>query len=446
MKTPFLISLLFLLHLLSLPCVAYACRPFGSYGFAEDKNGGIWFTEGDSNAISRLSMDGTVTSHLLPTPAAEPSSIAVDGAGNVWFTEMDGRQVGRLTPDGKITEYPVHMGQPFQIAADANGDAWFTVLGEHRHNTDGQAHQPAPSGIGRLGMNGRLDFYPVPSGWPSAIAFDSQGQVWVTLQQAEGNKGNSQGWLLRLTRDGQWHEERHWATRSCPRNLVPDHRGGIYFSDGCRNSVSYRSSNGTLRERYLPKNIQIQGLSLGSHGRLWFTDRAALEYLDPQGRPIRLRRPVAGDATMAVLALSNGEVVYSEIYNYNINRRTRDGHFVEYLIGIDYPQVVQEPRGRKISTIEYSAPIVAKAEMERRRVETVNLSHFQEDGLGTEKLVAGKCFACHDAHRLLLARRSDWSGTIERMQSYRGYHGLPLLNESERNRLISYFNTYYGLR
>ena len=42
-------ALLAALYAAALP--ALACRPFGSYEFAEDARGGVWFTEGDNNAI-----------------------------------------------------------------------------------------------------------------------------------------------------------------------------------------------------------------------------------------------------------------------------------------------------------------------------------------------------------------------------------------------------------
>ena len=80
---------------------AEACRPFGSYAFVEDAEGGVWFTEGDNNAVSRLAPDGTVTAYPLPTEAAEPADLALDGAGNLWFVEMYGGKLGRLAPDGR---------------------------------------------------------------------------------------------------------------------------------------------------------------------------------------------------------------------------------------------------------------------------------------------------------------------------------------------------------
>lgn len=89
-----------------------ACRPFGSYEFAEDKDGGIWLAEGDNNAISRLAPDGTVVSHKLPTANAEPSSLALDGKGNLWFVEMDAAKIGRLDKEGRIANFRPPTGIP----------------------------------------------------------------------------------------------------------------------------------------------------------------------------------------------------------------------------------------------------------------------------------------------------------------------------------------------
>lgn len=445
MRRQAIIPVLFGLSLL-LATPAQACRPFGSYGFAEDAKGGIWFTEGDNNTVSRLSRDGTVISHPLPTPAAEPSSVAVDRAGNVWFAEMDGRRIGRLAPDGHLDEYPVPFGQPFQVAVDGRGEIWFTVLAEHQHSEAAHQHESSPSGIGHLDGAGQLRFYPAPGGWPSAIAFDSQDQAWVTLQLPDEKGRGSQGRLLRLSRDGSWQEERAWSSPSCPRNLLSDRQGGLYFSDGCRHSVSHRNGSGSLREWHLPGERRIQGLSLAADGRLWFTDRTTLGYLERHGRAVFLRRPTAGDATMAVLALRNGDVVFSEFYNYNINRRTKNGEYVEHLVNVDERKGVREVKEGEVCYVQFAARIAAKAEMDARRAEEVRTGRFKPDGRGTEKLVEQKCLVCHDARRLLLSRRSDWTPSIRRMHSYRELRGVEALTPDEATRLVRYFNENYGLR
>jgi hypothetical protein len=70
---------------------------------------------------------------------------------------------------------------------------------------------------------------------------------------------------------------------------------------------------------------------------------------------------------------------------------------------------------------------------------------FRPDGKGTEKLVQQKCLVCHDARRLLLSRRSDWTPSINRMRNYRDIRDVEPLTDEERRRLISYLNEYYGL-
>lgn len=70
---------------------------------------------------------------------------------------------------------------------------------------------------------------------------------------------------------------------------------------------------------------------------------------------------------------------------------------------------------------------------------------FKADGAGTEKLVEQKCLACHDARRLLLSRRSDWTPSITRMHAYRDIRKVEPLTAEETMRLVRYFNENYGL-
>jgi hypothetical protein len=83
--------------------------------------------------------------------------------------------------------------------------------------------------------------------------------------------------------------------------------------------------------------------------------------------------------------------------------------------------------------------------MDRRRAEEVRNGRFTPDGNGTEKLVEKKCLVCHDARRLLLSRRSDWTPSINRMRGYRDVRDYEPLTEEERKRLINYFNEYYSI-
>jgi streptogramin lyase len=418
---------------------AQACRPFGSYQFAEDEAGGIWFTEGDNNAISRMAPDSTVTSHKLPTANAEPSSLALDHDGNVWFAEMNSARIGRLNKDGSIVEFPTTGGHPFQVTVDADGEAWFIQMADHQ----GGAHagHSGGSGVGHVDRQGQMHFYPVSEGWPTSIVFDSRNQAWVSIL-ISGDK--PRGKLARLSRDGVWRVEASWKN-SCPRNLLASPDGKVHFTDGCRIVAGYRAADGKLVERKLPADTNIQQTSLAKDGTVWFTDRKHLGRIDPAGKVNIVERADNGDATMAVLALVNGDVVFSEFYNYNINRLKYTGEFVEHLVSIDERHSSREVKEGEFCRIEFGARIASKAEMDKKRAEEVKSGHLKPDGAGTEKLAEQKCMVCHDTRRLLLSRRSDWTPSITRMHNYRTLRNVEPLTAEETARLVHYFNTQYGL-
>lgn len=426
----------------SLSLTANACRPFGSYGFAEDRDGGIWFTEGDNNAISRLAPDGTVVSHRLPTANAEPSSVALAPDGSVWFAEMEGRKVGRLGRDGRIVEFDVRGGPPFRVVVDASGEAWFTEMADHGGGD--HAHHGNQSGIGRVDRQGEVHFHPAPEGWPTSIAIDAHGHVWITLLVPGNSDHKARGRIARLSPDGRWEIVSAWNAYSCPRNLVPDAKGGIFFSDGCRETVGYREAQGRRKEWRLPKGTRIQDMSLGRDGQLWFTDRKHIGHI-VKGKVALADRPDNGDATMAVLATRKGDVVFSEFYNYNINRLTKNGEYIEHLVNVDERKGAREVKEGEVCYVQFAARIAAKAEMDAKRAEEVRNGRFKPDGNGTEKLVEQKCLVCHDSRRLLLSRRSDWTPSINRMHAYRDVRQVEPLIAEETTRLVRYFNENYGL-
>jgi len=424
---------------------AIACRPFGSYEFVEDTEGGIWFTEGDNNAVSRLAPDGAVVSHPLPTANAEPSSLALDHEGNVWFAEMEGRKIGRLGRDGRIVEFPVTGGHPFQVKVDRAGETWFTQQGDHQAKSEGDhaAHVNA-SGIGRIDRLGVTHFYPAPEGWATSITFDRNDEAWVSILVSRGETAKPKGIVARLSREGDWQVDATWEN-SCPRNLLADAAGRLYYTDGCRHTAGYRTVGGKWVEWTLPGETNIQQTSLARNGTLWFTDRQHLGRIDGRGKVRIVSRADNGDATMAVLATRNGDVVFSEFYNYNVNRLKKTGEFVEHLVAVDERKSAREVKEGEVCRIEFGARIAAKAEMDRKRAEEVRNGRFKPDGMGTENLVVQKCQVCHDARRLLLSRRSDWTPSITRMHDYRRIRNVEPLTAEETTRLVRYFNENYGL-
>ncbi|NTV96925.1 MAG: hypothetical protein HGA75_16190 [Thiobacillus sp.] len=450
MKTPTALFLLALAFLATAP--AQACRPFGSYVFVEDAKGGIWFTEGDNNAIGRLDPDGTVRSYPVPTPAAEPSWLALDGRGNVWFVEADAGRIGRLGPDGRMTEFPPLDGHPISVAVDGRGNAWFTQMAGRQMALDdlaGHRHHPTVSKVGRIAPDGGQADYPIKHGWPTSLAFDRAGRTWISIL-VPGDEGDRPvppvGKLARLDDRGRWTEVRRWRG-SCPNNLTLAPDGDLIYTDHCRGVLGRLGADGRTRETALPANAGIQQLSRAADGSLWFTttEHGRLGRILPDGKIEFVPRPDNGDDAFALLVTRSGDVVYSEFYNYNINRLRPGGELVEHLVNIEERHDQREVREGEACYLKFAAGIADKRAMDRKRAEEVRLGRFKPVADGSDRLATERCLGCHDARRLLLSRRSDWTPSIERMREYMALNKVPPLSAEERLTLVRYFNEHYGL-
>lgn len=422
-----------------LSCGAEACRPFGSYAFVEDAEGGIWFTEGDNNAVSRLAADGTVTAYPLPTSGAEPSDLALDAKGNLWFTEMYGGKIGRLSPEGKITEYPLESdhAHPWRVRVDAQGDVWFL---------EGQK----PGRVGRLSADGALRSYWLAEGWPTAMAPAANGGLWVTVllpaATRENDLAQASGRILHLSRDGRWREFLS-RSASCPMNAVSDSRGRLWFSDRCRRSIErFDPEGGTLRFE-MPADASVQAMALDAGGSLWFLDstRNLIGRLDAAGE-IRTY-PLPGDTggPFAMAMSRHGGVIFSETYNYNINRLSRDGVFTEQLVNVDDRQRVERVERGEVCFLRFATLMQRKEEMEARRAAALATGRLAEEGSTGARLLRKRCLSCHDIKRILLARKSDWRPSLGLMDTYMGLRHVVSLSDDERTLLLDYLNTHYNI-
>lgn len=135
--------------------------PHGIQSPVVGPDGNLWFFEGPSLAIGRLTPTGQLTefplnghpgpSGLLPSEVGNPNTFVVGADGNLWFTERPWPVIGRITSDGSITEYwPSTTGGRTisvlgQIAASPDGSIWYTM------NTYAQQSNSPESGVvGRI--------------------------------------------------------------------------------------------------------------------------------------------------------------------------------------------------------------------------------------------------------------------------------------------------------
>ena len=142
-----------------------------------DKQGNIWFTELNANAVARLNMRSGQTKQysLTTTKTAQslnPYGITIDPQGNIWFTEASTNYIGRLNPKtGKINYFSMQGSSTplMEIAADRNGIIWATSF---------------TSGL-LLSYNPKTatfrPYYAPSSGGIYGITLTPEGKVWVTI-------------------------------------------------------------------------------------------------------------------------------------------------------------------------------------------------------------------------------------------------------------------------
>ncbi len=135
--------------------------------------------------------DPSDASKMLTLPSA-PNDLALDKDGNVWFTELNADAIGRLNPrSGSIQQYPLsakksaEMLDPYGITVDSQDMVWFTESGSGR--------------IGRLNPStGQMGFFVPSTGKNIAlmeITSGTHGTIWITtfnsillsLDSATGN-------------------------------------------------------------------------------------------------------------------------------------------------------------------------------------------------------------------------------------------------------------------
>ncbi len=70
-------------------------------GITQGPDGALWFTEGLSNKIGRITTAGTITEFSIPkrdhNKFPSPTGITQGPDGALWFTEHNGNRIGRIT-------------------------------------------------------------------------------------------------------------------------------------------------------------------------------------------------------------------------------------------------------------------------------------------------------------------------------------------------------------
>jgi streptogramin lyase len=274
----------------------------------------------------RLTSDGQIIEHALPSPNSGPTTIALAPDGTVWFTEGSGNRIGRMNPDGGgLVEYPLPRADssPRIIALGADGNMWFS---EHTGNR-----------IGRITPRGELAEFPIPTpnSQPRAIALGADGNIWFGMFAG--------GKIGRVTPDGTITEFEIPTPNSGPRALAAGPDGDIWFSEYRASKIGRITPAGVVTEFPLPRANSGPGdITAGADGNLWFielaggvdglqTDGNRVGRITPKGEVQEFRIPSATGSPTNVAVGPDRNIWYTK--GASLGRVTGDGVITELPLG-----------------------------------------------------------------------------------------------------------------
>jgi PASTA domain/NHL repeat len=251
---------------------ATSAQMWGPEGIAVDAAGNVYFTDGASHRVRKVTPGGTISTFAgtgapgfsgdngLATSAqlSSPKGLAVDGLGNVYIAEYHGDRVRKVNPAGIITTYAgsgirgdtgdggpataARLFAPRGLAVDGQGNLYIADHYNHRIrkvDSSGTITRFAGTSAGFSGDGG-----PATSAqlhYPEHVTTDESGNVYIadssnrrvrkvspsgTITTFAGSGGGGLG-------DGGLATS---ATLDHPRGLEVDAQGNLYIAD----SADYR--------------------------------------------------------------------------------------------------------------------------------------------------------------------------------------------------------------
>lgn len=254
--------------------------PSGHSGanLAAGPDGALWFTEPASSRIGRIGLTGAITEFTVPGFCAtgyscptipKPQAIVTGPDGALWFTEQIFSRVSsrtsagklvRVTTGGAFTEYAIPGGgaktttpNPGDIVAGPGGALWFTDSFERR--------------IWRATTAGALTSYAESFGAPVAITVGSDGALWFTAAGSLGRitvAGVVTGRLLPAGPNG-----------STLGDIASGLDGALWLSQYdltlSAGAIVRSTTAGATTTTSFPTYVEIDGITRGPDGAMWFT-------------------------------------------------------------------------------------------------------------------------------------------------------------------------------
>lgn len=214
-----------------------------------------------SGAIAR-----PANAQIIPTPVSRAGLMqpAVDAQGNIWVGEMVTNKLARINPrTGEVSEWTPPGGKYniMATAIDRQGNVWFT---EQAANYIGR-FDPATQAFKIYS----LDSLVAPRMAPQDLAFDTNGNLWVTLlggriARLDPATGAVQSWQAPLPKG---------VTHAYPFSLAitPKAIWVGYLTGGALGRFDLATEKFTLISLARPQ-AAIYAMAADASGHIWFTE------------------------------------------------------------------------------------------------------------------------------------------------------------------------------
>ena len=289
--------------------------------------------------VSRAAL-GDVTEYSAGITASSlPRIIAAGPDGNMWFTEGSTNKIGKITPAGVVTEYSEGITQSgyvlgydleynevwlpvfsslWGIAAGPDGNMWFTA--KSTHPVSGPAGR-----IGKITPAGVVTEYSTPGSNPVTIAAGSDGNMWF---------GTEEGKIGKITPAGVVTE----YSTSMPNGISriaqgPD--GNVWFTGVNGQKIGKITPAGVVTEYSVGDPAETYGIAAGPDGNMWFTDCAAnsIGKITPAGVVTKYSEGItASSCPLGIAAGPDGNMWFGT-YDGRIGKVTTAGVVTEYSAG-----------------------------------------------------------------------------------------------------------------
>ncbi len=245
------------------------------------KNGDVWFTEQNSNAIGVMSMMGFIEYPMPWTDNSQASDIVVGPDNRIWFSEYSGSSTNpgsssagsvgifdscaaSFAPEIQLAPQPT---APRVIVKGPDGNVWV-----------GQTSTTSGTGLASITPAGVETFHSIPHGFVTYITAGPDGNMWYTANSNDSLPGG-QSWVGVMSTSGTVLHEYTLYPSGDARNGTSGLNGitvggdnNVWVADAYNATIAKITTAGQVTLYPISGSNHFAQLSPGPNNTIWVAD------------------------------------------------------------------------------------------------------------------------------------------------------------------------------